>query len=623
MDPTGVYQRHSSIGIPARSWIIQSGPHTNHQPDFAAVPRRAASDFNFSSLNSQSGNTSPDGKFVSDSHTRNCMKRMEYYLKTGVLTDIVLVAENKRISAHRVILSAASDYFDAMFTSDVREANQTEVEIRQVDPDALQSLVQYCYTGLVEIQEDNVEGLLAAACLLQLSPVVDECCIFLIKQLHPSNCLGIKIFADAQSCTELFNVAENFTADHFMEVIKNQEFLALPCSEVIKLLSSDNLNVFNEEAVFQAMVAWIKHDLDGRKQHLCTLLSLIKLPQLTPHFIADHIETEPLFRDDYGCQDLIREALMFHLLPERRYAFQSPRTRPRKSTMGCLYLLGWMDSNKGSCGFEKYSPRLDAWTHLGVINGRRLLFGAAAMDHKIFVVGGRDGLKTLASMESFDPKLGTWTILSPMTTHRHGLGVAILGGPLYAVGGHDGWSFLNTVERWDPVSKQWSLVAPMNSPRSTAGVAVLNGKLYAVGGRDSSSCLKTVECYDPHTDRWTMVAPMNKRRGRVGVGVMNNCLYAFGGHDAPGTIPASTPYDCIERYDPITDSWTVVATMSIGRDGAGVCALGDKIYIVSGHDGTQCLNLVETFDPATNTVEQVAPLLQPRAGACVVAIRPC
>ena len=77
---------------------------------------------------------------------------------------------------------------------------------------------------------------------------------------------------------------------------------------------------------------------------------------------------------------------------------------------------------------KNISPRLDAWTHLGVINGRRLLFGAAAMDHKIFVVGGRDGLKTLASMESFDPKLGTWTILSPMTTHRHGLGVAILGG---------------------------------------------------------------------------------------------------------------------------------------------------------------------------------------------------
>jgi hypothetical protein len=43
-----------------------------------------------------------------------------------------------------------------------------------------------------------------------------------------------------------------------------------------------------------------------------------------------------------------------------------------------------------------------------------------------------------------------------------------------------------------------------------------------------------------------MITPMNKRRGRVGVGVMNNCLYAFGGHDAPGTIPASTPYDCIE-----------------------------------------------------------------------------
>lgn len=48
---------------------------------------------------------------------------------------------------HRLVLSSVSDYFAAMFTSDVREAKQDEVKIEGVDPDALWVLVQYAYTG--------------------------------------------------------------------------------------------------------------------------------------------------------------------------------------------------------------------------------------------------------------------------------------------------------------------------------------------------------------------------------------------------------------------------------------------------------------------------------------------
>jgi len=64
-------------------------------------------------------------------------------------------------------------------------------------------------------------------------------------------------------------------------------------------------------------------------------------------FIADHVETNPLFKDSKECQGLIMEALKYHLLPERRSSFQSPRTKPRKSTVGMMFAVGGMDSNKG------------------------------------------------------------------------------------------------------------------------------------------------------------------------------------------------------------------------------------------------------------------------------------
>uniref|UniRef100_A0A2K6E7U4 Kelch like family member 5 n=1 Tax=Macaca nemestrina TaxID=9545 RepID=A0A2K6E7U4_MACNE len=523
-------------------------------------------------------------------------------------------------SSCRLVLSSVSDYFAAMFTNDVREARQEEIKMEGVEPNSLWSLIQYAYTGRLELKEDNIECLLSTACLLQLSQVVEACCKFLMKQLHPSNCLGIRSFADAQGCTDLHKVAHNYTMEHFMEVIRNQEFVLLPASEIAKLLASDDMNIPNEETILNALLTWVRHDLEQRRKDLSKLLAYIRLPLLAPQFLAD-MENNALFRDDIECQKLIMEAMKYHLLPERRPMLQSPRTKPRKSTVGTLFAVGGIDSTKGATSIEKYDLRTNMWTPVANMNGRRLQFGVAVLDDKLYVVGGRDGLKTLNTVECYNPKTKTWSVMPPMSTHRHGLGVAVLEGPMYAVGGHDGWSYLNTVERWDPQARQWNFVATMSTPRSTVGVAVLSGKLYAVGGRDGSSCLKSVECFDPHTNKWTLCAQMSKRRGGVGVTTWNGLLYAIGGHDAPASNLTSRLSDCVERYDPKTDMWTAVASMSISRDAVGVCLLGDKLYAVGGYDGQAYLNTVEAYDPQTNEWTQVAPLCLGRAGACVVTVK--
>ncbi|XP_024086654.2 kelch-like protein 1 [Pongo abelii] len=553
-------------------------------------------------------------------HAEQTFRKMESYLKQQQLCDVILIVGNRKIPAHRLVLSSVSDYFAAMFTSDVCEAKQEEIKMEGIDPNALWDLVQFAYTGCLELKEDTIENLLAAACLLQLPQVVEVCCHFLMKLLHPSNCLGIRAFADAQGCIELMKVAHSYTMENIMEVIRNQEFLLLPAEELHKLLASDDVNVPDEETIFHALMMWVKYDMQSRCNDLSMLLAFIRLPLLPPQILAD-LENHALFKNDLECQKLILEAMKYHLLPERRTLMQSPRTKPRKSTVGTLYAVGGMDNNKGATTIEKYDLRTNLWIQAGMMNGRRLQFGVAVIDDKLFVIGGRDGLKTLNTVECYNPKTKTWTVLPPMSTHRHGLGVTVLEGPIYAVGGHDGWSYLNTVERWDPQSQQWTFVASMSIARSTVGVAALNGKLYSVGGRDGSSCLSSMEYYDPHTNKWNMCAPMCKRRGGVGVATCDGFLYAVGGHDAPASNHCSRLLDYVERYDPKTDTWTMVAPLSMPRDAVGVCLLGDRLYAVGGYDGQTYLNTMESYDPQTNEWTQMASLNIGRAGACVVVIK--
>ncbi|XP_001641792.3 kelch-like protein 5 isoform X2 [Nematostella vectensis] len=564
--------------------------------------------------------TSDSVIFACSTHMVKTFMRFEDFRKNSQLCDIKIVIGDKRIRAHKLVLASFSDYFSAMFTGDMAETSQNTVHLTDMDPAAVQALISYAYTSEIEIRVDNVENLLSVACILQIDEVKNACSEFMRHQLHPSNCLGIRSFADGHGCAHLLKAADAFTKEHFVEVVKNQEFLLLSAESVGELLSSDDLNVSSEADVFCALNIWLREDINSRKMHIYPLLSLVRLPLLSPKFLVDHVESSPLFRESVPCKELIIEAMKYHLLPTRRFELQNARTKHRKSTVGKLYVVGGMDTSKGAINIEQYSLLTNEWTCVGPMASRRLQFGAAVLGNNLYIVGGRDGLKTLSTVECYDPKTMQCMSVTSMNTHRHGLGVAALNGPLYAIGGHDGWSYLSTVERYDPDTKQWSFVAAMSTPRSTVGVAVMDGKLYAVGGRDGSSCLNSVECYDPHTNKWKMVSPMLKRRGGVGVTVLGSFLYAMGGHDVPASQECSRQFESVERYDPNTDQWTMVQPMINCRDAVGVACLGDRLYAVGGYNGSKYLSAVESYDPINNEWKEVASLNAGRAGACVVTV---
>lgn len=52
------------------------------------------------------------------------------------------------------------------------------------------------------------------------------------------------------------------------------------------------LKVPSEETVFEAVMKWIKHKFEDRKEHLPILLENVRLPLLTPRYLTDVIDSE-------------------------------------------------------------------------------------------------------------------------------------------------------------------------------------------------------------------------------------------------------------------------------------------------------------------------------------------
>ncbi|XP_032884268.1 kelch-like protein 20 isoform X3 [Amblyraja radiata] len=504
--------------------------------------------------------------FVSDKHPRQTLEVINLLRKHRELCDVVLVVGAKKIYAHRVILSACSPYFRAMFTGELAESRQTEVVIRDIDERAMELLIDFAYTSQITVEEGNVQTLLPAACLLQLAEIQEACCEFLKRQLDPSNCLGIRAFADTHSCRELLRIADKFTQHNFQEVMESEEFMLLPANQLIDIISSDELNVRSEEQVFNAVMAWVKYSIQERRPQLPQVLQHVRLPLLSPKFLVGTVGSDPLIKSDEECRDLVDEAKNYLLLPQERPLMQGPRTRPRKP-IRCgevLFAVGGWCSGDAISSVERYDPQTNEWRMVASMSKRRCGVGVSVLDDLLYAVGGHDGSSYLNSVERFDPKENKWARVASMSTRRLGVAVAVLGGFLYAVGGSDGTSPLNTVERYSPQENRWHTIAPMGTRRKHLGCSVYQDMIYAVGGRDDTTELSSAERFNPRTNQWSPVVAMTSRRSGVGLAVVNGQLMAVGGFD--GTTYLKT----IEVYDPDANTWRLYGGMNYRRLGGGV-----------------------------------------------------
>jgi len=71
-------------------------------------------------------------------------------------SDITFVVQGQRISAHRNILFAKSEFFASMFNSNVSEESALEITIPEIDVSVFRAILRDIYTGRLDV-DDNPE----------------------------------------------------------------------------------------------------------------------------------------------------------------------------------------------------------------------------------------------------------------------------------------------------------------------------------------------------------------------------------------------------------------------------------------------------------------------------------
>ena len=276
-------------------------------------------------------------------HAQSVLAALENLRRREELCDVILKVAEREIKAHRVVLAAVSPYFNAMFTSDLVESKQEVINLTDLDPLAVQMVVEFAYVARVNITVDNVQSLLNVASLLQVETLVEKCCYFLEHELHPSNCLGIRRFAHSHGCLSLSKIAYDYAMRNFNQVTQLEEFFQCPLEEILELISEDALYVRHEEEVYEAAVRWVKYNLKDRMKTVPMLAEQIRFPLMAWEFLVTKVLDDGFITSNAGSSHLFEEARMYHMSPQMRTNInQGNRLRPRKlyGQAEWIYVLG-------------------------------------------------------------------------------------------------------------------------------------------------------------------------------------------------------------------------------------------------------------------------------------------
>lgn len=254
--------------------------------------------------------------------------------RSGQLCDVkIAVDSGKHFAAHKIVLAAGSDFFKALFTSGMKDSDNSTVTVSEISSDVMSAILTFLYEKRVSVTPSTLAAIMRAASQLEIASLLALSSSFLAETLSVETCIATWDVALAMARPELaflLVACESMAEAKFEQLSSRTEFASLSAAQITPLLKSDETSA-TEEIVFKALTSWLSARQPPLPQaSALELLSLIRYPLMKPEII--HSEVEP-FLSSYGPDGhaLVFEAYRYQslsTLPTSERP-QSARTRPR------------------------------------------------------------------------------------------------------------------------------------------------------------------------------------------------------------------------------------------------------------------------------------------------------
>ncbi|NXN05126.1 NS1BP protein, partial [Sylvia borin] len=603
--------------------------------------------------------------FEDENFIESSVAKLNALRKSGQFCDVRLQVCGHEMLAHRAVLACCSPYLFEIFNTDSDCHGVSHVKFDDLNPEAVEVLLNYAYTAQLKADKELVKDVYSAAKKLKMERVKQVCGDYLLSKMDVQSCISYRNFASCMGDSRLLNKIDGYIQEHLVEISEQEEFLKLPRLK-LEIMLEDNVGLPSNGKLYTKVINWVQRSIWENGGSLEDLMEEVQ----TLYYSADHKLLDGNLLDGqaevYDSDDHIQ-------FVQKRPPRENDHKQISSSSSGSLSPNATVQSPKHEwkiIASEKTSS--NTYLCLAVLDGVLCVIFLHGRNSPQSSPSSTPRLLKSLSFE-LQPSDLIEKPMSPMQYARSGLGTAELHGRLIAAGGYNREECLRTVECYDPEKDTWTFIAPMRTPRARFQMAVLMGQLYVVGGSNGhSDDLSCGEMYEPEIDDWTPVPELRTNRCNAGVCALNGKLYIVGAGQGwgeksnCGTAPnqklhqskaplrgccwwltllalfagrhqsavcelggylyiigGAESWNClnsVERYNPENNTWTLMAPMNVARRGAGVAVRDGKLFVAGGFDGTHAVNCVEMYDPARNEWKMMGSMTTPRSNAGITTV---
>ena len=273
-------------------------------------------------------------------HSVILLSKCAEFRQQGEFIDVRLKVGEDEFPAHRIVLAANSDYFHVMFAHGMKESNQEVIELKDenISVVAVKILMDFMYSGEINVNDENVFEVLIAADHLQVTSVVQQCCKYLetgVVKLRfdlPTYCYVIMV-ADGLGLKDLKETTQRTMASMYKEICEKEDFLCHMNADILSaLLCRDDLVAPSENFVFKSVMQWVKYRKEERMDVAAQVIGAVRLGLVDIKDVIEELDTEEM-QAIPEIHMLVYRILMHKYRPSSSSKFALEKAKPRSMSL--------------------------------------------------------------------------------------------------------------------------------------------------------------------------------------------------------------------------------------------------------------------------------------------------
>ncbi|BHF63092.1 hypothetical protein SprV_0200608200 [Sparganum proliferum] len=540
---------------------------------------------------------------------------------SGEFTDLSIEVKHGAIfNAHRIILAARFPSLRAAL-SGAPGKDKSVLKWPTMPLNLANSVIQYVYTGQLEMTQTNVMSIVLFAKMVKLSELENRGVQFIANRVNLENLATTWDFAKSLRMGSLMETCLSLMNAQFKSVVSSDLFVRLPADTVLTLLRNDSLSVDSEEDVFTAISSWVgssgkEVDKERLKLDAPEMLKEVRWCQTTLQFRNRLVDSHPMFQESNSCLRFMTQVERWMSCADRD---KTPCPFNRHWRLHPTIFVFGRGKGQDRWSVLRFDSQLEKEERIADMEKREYA-SFSVVGESIFVVGGDTAqVKNSASVEEFLVGEQRWRKRASLTVGRSYHAAAVVreagGEALIGIfGGRGNHGRLSSCEVYDVCQERWFKLPDLREKRSATAAACLPGdsRVFVFGGRNDSCWLASMEfCHlqagwreraalASTEDFWQPAAPMRTARSALAATHFRGQIIVAGGYDGVKDL------DVVEMFSPPDarcpqGQWTELAGMKEPRWSFTLLSSTDAVFALGFLHRSR--NTVETLAAPDGSVD--------------------